>query len=335
MGREKRWIAVDKCPEKETFEARLQAQKEAQEKFEPDMQRIEKQMTDGLTRLENRIGDRLLHYGIISRSRIQVMEREIRYSNCLLEAVKAWVRSPCNVKILCFLSRFLSSFGFKDMYASFLNILFDNISGREGRRMSKIVVVDPGHGLPDPGACGNNLQEYERVFALAQLVKNVLVRHGVQVFFTRTGEKSLSNAANLKQNKNQDIARRVQISRERNADFLLSLHMNSSGNPQSHGYETLCYSVNEQITALHNAVKTFVESKNIRDRGVKVRTDLGVLKGPRCKAALLECFFISNPKEAALMKDQVFLAGLAEAIGQGVLAAIDDYNQRSSASNSF
>jgi hypothetical protein len=61
MGREKRWIAVDKCPEKETFEARLQAQKEVQEKFErkveADMQRIEKQMTDGLTRLENRIGD--------------------------------------------------------------------------------------------------------------------------------------------------------------------------------------------------------------------------------------------------------------------------------------
>ncbi|BAU28236.1 hypothetical protein DFP93_101313 [Aneurinibacillus soli] len=53
-------MAVDNCPQKESFDARLQAQKEAQEKFERqvevDMQRIEKQMTDGMTRLETRMG---------------------------------------------------------------------------------------------------------------------------------------------------------------------------------------------------------------------------------------------------------------------------------------
>lgn len=53
-------MTADNCPQRESFDARLLAQKEAQEKFERrvevDMQRIEKQMTDGMTRLENRMG---------------------------------------------------------------------------------------------------------------------------------------------------------------------------------------------------------------------------------------------------------------------------------------
>jgi N-acetylmuramoyl-L-alanine amidase len=48
---------------------------------------------------------------------------------------------------------------------------------------------------------------------------------------------------------------------------------------------------------------------------------LAVLK-VKAKAALLECLFITNAREAALMKDTAFLTGFAEAIAQGVLVAI-------------
>jgi N-acetylmuramoyl-L-alanine amidase len=187
--------------------------------------------------------------------------------------------------------------------------------------MNKIVCIDPGHGLPDPGACGNGLQEYERAFTLAQLVRNVLTRHKVTVFFTRNGEHSLSNATNLKQNKNEDLAARQRISNSKDTDFFLSLHMNCSDDPESNGYETLCYSQNGQIEVLHNTVATFLKQKGLRDRGIKIRHDLAVLK-VKAKAALLECLFISNPKEAALMKDAAFLLEFAEVIAKGVLAAI-------------
>lgn len=42
----------------------------------------------------------------------------------------------------------------------------------------------------------------------------------------------------------------------------------------------------------------------------------------KAKAALLECLFVDYPSDAAYMKDQAFLSGLAEAIGRGVLTAI-------------
>ncbi|MCP1357493.1 N-acetylmuramoyl-L-alanine amidase family protein [Aneurinibacillus migulanus] len=187
--------------------------------------------------------------------------------------------------------------------------------------MSKVVVIDPGHGLPDPGACGNGLQEHERAFYLAQLVQNVLTRHGVTVFLTRNGERSLSSATSLRANKNEDLAARQRFSNSKATDFFLSLHMNASSESTANGYETLCYSQNRQIEALHTAVKEFLQQYGLKDRGIKIRTNLAVLK-VKAKAALLECFFITNPKEAALMKDGAFLLDLAEAIGKGVLAAI-------------
>jgi N-acetylmuramoyl-L-alanine amidase len=183
--------------------------------------------------------------------------------------------------------------------------------------MSKTVVIDAGHGLPDPGACGF-VKEYEVALKLAQLVKAVLERHGVKVVMTRTGDKSLSNATDLKQNKREDLEKRVQISNQSGADFFLSLHMNAGGGT---GYETLCYSENEQIRTLHNLVMQYLRPYGIRDRGIKIRKDVRVLQ-VKAKAALLECLFVDHPSDAAYMKDQAFLSGLAEAIGSGVLTAI-------------
>jgi N-acetylmuramoyl-L-alanine amidase len=107
----------------------------------------------------------------------------------------------------------------------------------------------------------------------------------------------------------------VAISNQSNANFYLELHMNAGGGT---GYETLCYSENEQIRALHASVMDFMHPFGIRDRGIKIRTDVRVLQ-VKAKAALLECLFVDHPSDAAYMKDLVFLSGLAEAIGRGVL----------------
>lgn len=183
--------------------------------------------------------------------------------------------------------------------------------------MNNIVAIGPGHGLPDPGACGI-VKEYQIVLQLAQMVEAVLKRHGVKVVMLRTGERSLSGATDLKQNKREDLERRVAISNQSGVDFHLELHMNAGGGT---GYETLCYGENDQIRTLHNSVMQYLQSFGIRDRGIKIRKDVRVLQ-VKAKAALLECLFVDHPSDAAYMKDVTFLSGLAEAIGRGVLTAI-------------
>jgi N-acetylmuramoyl-L-alanine amidase len=130
--------------------------------------------------------------------------------------------------------------------------------------MDKIVVLDYGHGLPDPGACGCGLEEYKVAAEIGSAVKMHLERHNVKVVLTRTGPHSLSSARDLKQNKREDLNKRV---------------------------------------AVTNAVAEFLKSNNVKDRGIKVRTDLAVLKC-KPKAVLLECIFIDNLKDMELMKSR-------------------------------
>jgi N-acetylmuramoyl-L-alanine amidase len=184
--------------------------------------------------------------------------------------------------------------------------------------MEKIVVLDYGHGLPDPGACGCGLEEYKVAAELGSAVKMHLERHNVKVVLTRTGPHSLSSARDLKQNKREDLNKRVAITNTAEADLFVSFHLNSGGGT---GYETLCYSIDERVRAVHDAVAEFLKDNNVKDRGIKVRTDLAVLKC-KPKAVLLECLFIDNPKDMELMKNPTCFNGLAEVIAKGILTAI-------------
>ncbi|RAP26431.1 N-acetylmuramoyl-L-alanine amidase [Brevibacillus laterosporus] len=183
--------------------------------------------------------------------------------------------------------------------------------------MNKIVVLGAGHGLPDPGACGF-VKEYQIVMQMTLKVKKVLERHKIHVILTRTSERSLSLALDLKQNKREDLERRVKITNESGAEFLIEFHMNAGGGT---GYETLCYSKNDQIQAIHTAISNYLRVFDIHDRGIKIRKNLRVLQ-VKPKAAVLEMLFVDHSQNAKYMADSVFQNGLAEAIAQGTLAAI-------------
>ncbi|MEW5899002.1 MAG: N-acetylmuramoyl-L-alanine amidase, partial [Bacillota bacterium] len=48
-----------------------------------------------------------------------------------------------------------------------------------------LIVIDPGHGGRDPGACGNGLQEKDITLQLARLVHDKLSRYEADVQLTR------------------------------------------------------------------------------------------------------------------------------------------------------
>jgi N-acetylmuramoyl-L-alanine amidase len=80
-------------------------------------------------------------------------------------------------------------------------------------------------------------------------------------------------------------------------------------------------SIDEKVRDVHDAVVEFLKFNNVKDRGIKVRTDLAVLKC-KPKAVLLECLFIDNPKDMELMKNPTCFNGLTEAIAKGILTVI-------------
>ena len=77
------------------------------------------------------------------------------------------------------------------------------------------MVIDPGHGGPDPGAIGiNNLRETDVVLDVSLQVAQILQRKGVRVLLTRSSELDV------------DLPPRVALANNR-ADLFVSIHANA------------------------------------------------------------------------------------------------------------
>ena len=78
----------------------------------------------------------------------------------------------------------------------------------------------------------------------------------------------------------------------------------------SYARDTVAFRLGEDI------VDNLVDATGLRNRGMKVRPGLYVLKKTNMPAVLVEIGFISNPRDAALMRDnpELFAQGIYNGI---------------------
>jgi len=177
--------------------------------------------------------------------------------------------------------------------------------------MSKVVLLDPGHGGYDPGAVANGLKEKDLNLQLAVKVADKL--SGVRVLLTRERDSFVS------------LADRVAMSRRVGADLFLSLHANAGG---GQGFESFVYGglgnsdpALEMQKALHGQIMEALRGWNIVDRGMK-RAAFYVLKHNPRPAVLIESLFLDNVTEANLWREPVFVEALADGVAGGVKEAL-------------
>lgn len=97
-------------------------------------------------------------------------------------------------------------------------------AARPARPERRVIVIDPGHGGRDPGTLGGEVQEKSVVLAAAQELQQRLERTGrYRVVLTRSDDTYVPHA------------RRVEIARAAGADLFISLHADSSPNPETRG----------------------------------------------------------------------------------------------------
>lgn len=170
------------------------------------------------------------------------------------------------------------------------------------------IMIDPGHGGSDPGAC--NGAHHEAVYALdiANRLGAALERQGVSIRYTRADDTHVS------------IGARYKAANAWSADAFVSVHLNSA-QPAASGVETLVY--RETGRAAHLAAlvqEQVVDATRAKNRGVKARPDLGVLRGTDMPAILVETGFISNAGECEKLASAGYRQVVAEAIARGVCA---------------
>lgn len=205
------------------------------------------------------------------------------------------------------------------------------------QQSNRVIVIDPGHGGLNLGAKSAVSARYEKEFALdwALRTERLLSKQGWTVHLTRTNDVDLS------------LAERVAFADRVRADLFISLHFNSTDQPQVQfeqgGLETYCLTpvgmpstltrrFNDELNQaypnnifdaenyhfaarLHRAL---VETTQRKDRGVRRARFMGVLRGQNRPAVLLEGGYLSNPTEAQLIATAQFRQKLAEAVAKAL-----------------
>jgi len=170
------------------------------------------------------------------------------------------------------------------------------------------ICIDPGHSGPvEPGACAGGLTEAALVMAIARFLQQELQQRGHAVLLTRDGTVA-----------NDELNWRAAMANDWGADAFLSIHCNSFRNIEAEGTETYHYPGSTAGERLARAVQfRNTDALLPEDRGVK-KDNFQVLHETDCPAVLIECGFISNPIDRAMLADPLEQWRIAAAIAEAV-----------------
>ncbi|WP_009963473.1 N-acetylmuramoyl-L-alanine amidase family protein [Verrucomicrobium spinosum] len=166
------------------------------------------------------------------------------------------------------------------------------------------VVLDAGHGGKDSGARARGQTEKTLTLDIAQRVKKELAGD-FRVVMIRDGDQFV------------DLEDRVRKANRYDGGVLVSIHFNY-GPRRLAGPETYWWRVDSSSLArrLHKNLTTActVEAGN---RGL-VRRRLRLTRNPEIPCVLVECGYLTNAREAALLKTPEYRAKLARAIADAL-----------------
>jgi len=119
---------------------------------------------------------------------------------------------------------------------------------------------------------------------------------------------------------NVNLSQRANIANKENADIFISVHCNAVTNSFAHGLETFYYPNSDTGRKLANIIlNQLILETGLKNRGTK-EANFAVLRLTTMPAVLVECGFLSNPAEEALLKQESFQKKCALGIGKGILA---------------
>ena len=188
-------------------------------------------------------------------------------------------------------------------------------SGMKGDNMAIKIYIDQGHNprSPNTGAEGNGFAEQDITYEVGQRLATLLRNNGnFEVRVSRPTENTQLGTSNA-----SSLQARVNGANSWDADYFISIHTNASSSVSASGSEALVYNVPSIAEELGEDILVGLNnSTGLRNRGIKVRPGLYVLRKTNMPAVLIEIGFISNPGDASLMANnpELFARGIYDGI---------------------
>ncbi len=177
----------------------------------------------------------------------------------------------------------------------------------------KKVFLGAGHGGTDSGAVANGLREKDVNLEIALFLGEELSRHGVEVKYSRTGDED--EKLNDKINECNAFA----------PDLALDIHNNAGGGDGAEVYHHFGGGLGK--TLAQNILNELVKAGQ-NSRGAKIKKNsagrdyFAFIRETVSPAVILECAFLDNEKDVALIKTSSGRKNIATAVCKGILTTL-------------
>lgn len=187
---------------------------------------------------------------------------------------------------------------------------------------SRVIVIDPGHGGVDPGAVSSSgTREKDLTLQVGQRLSRLFTEAGSSVIMTREKDEDLADPGTkgLLERKRQDLARRVACANMNQADFFISIHVNSFPSSRWWGAQTFYLRGSEEGKKLAESIQGELVRVSVENNRKAKGEEYYILEKAQVTAVNVEIGFMSNAVEEKMMKDPVYQDKLARAIYSGVV----------------
>ena len=192
-----------------------------------------------------------------------------------------------------------------------------------GEGSGRLIYIDPGHGGEDGGTISSDGEPESDVnLAISLRLRDLLRLCGLETAMTREGDCALydPDCTTVAQKKSSDLRNRAAMLNACTGAVLLSIHQNHFPEGKYRGAQVF-YNAGEGsrelAEAIQQALRQGVDPRNRRQ--VKRSENVYLMEHISNTAALVECGFLSNREEAALLQETAYQQKIACGICAGLL----------------
>lgn len=180
------------------------------------------------------------------------------------------------------------------------------------------IVIDPGHGGEDGGATScTGRMESEYNLAISKKLNDLLYLLGYQTRMTRTSDVSIYTTGDtIARKKISDLKERVRIVNETPGAVFISIHQNQFSDSRYSGAQVF-YAKTDGSKELGQKLQSeLVTALNPgSNRKSKPISGVYLMENIQCTGVLIECGFLSNPREEAKLRNAEYQKKLCCVIG--------------------
>lgn len=198
------------------------------------------------------------------------------------------------------------------------------------RLPEQTLILDPGHGGEDGGAVSvSGAPESGINLAIALDLDQIMGFFGVRTVLTRREDVSIhdSSAKSLREKKISDLHNRAALINAVEHATLISIHQNAVSDGRCrgahvfYGDEILAGPLARQI---QREIRNALDPSNDREPQ-PAPASVYLMNHVSCRAVLVECGFLSNPREERLLRDPGYQKKLAMVLAGAYLTEGDTW----------